>query len=116
MMHSCEIAHCLGIDLPDQGEAGHADVHAEQLPPDGCDHCHFCETLLSGGVASRVVQVKVPGFVALLPLWQPVLATLFIEQTQRVTAVIRSDQHSPPQRWRFTERTALPPRAPSHVA
>jgi hypothetical protein len=112
MVHSCEIAHALGIELPQQGEQS----QSKQLPADNCDHCTFCETMHAGGMAPSVVKVSVPGFVALIPLWQPVLTTLVVEQSPKVTAVTRSDQDSPPQRWQFAERTALPPRAPSLLA
>lgn len=110
MVHSCEIAHYIGIELPQQGEQS-------QCPTDDdCDHCNFCETMQAGGLAPSVVKVSVPGFVALIPLWQPVLTTLVAEQSPKDTAVTRSDQDSPPQRWQFAERTALPPRAPSLLA
>jgi hypothetical protein len=112
MVHSCEIAHALGIELPQQGEQS----QSQQSPADNCDHCTFCETMHAGGLAPSVVKVSVPGFVALLPLWQPVLTTLAVEQSPKVAAVTRTDQDSPPQRWQFAERTALPPRAPSLLA
>ena len=109
MVYSCEIAHAFGLELPQQG----AHSQMGQPPIDNCDHCSFCETIHAGGVAPSVVKVSVPGFVALLSLWQPVLTTLVVEQSPKVTAVTRSDQDSPPQRWQFAERTALPPRTPS---
>ena len=112
MVHSCEIAHALGIELPQQGEQS----QSQQSPADNCDHCTFCETMHAGGLAPSVVKVSVPGFVALLPLWQPVLTPLAVEQSPKVAAVTRTDQDSPPQRWQFAERTALPPRAPSLLA
>jgi len=112
MVHSCEIAHALGIELPQQG----GQSHAQQAPADDCDHCTFCETMESGGVATSVVKVSVPGFVAIIPLWQPVPTELIVEQCLNKTPVTRSDQDCPPQRWQFAERTALPPRAPSLLA
>lgn len=108
MVHSCEIAHALGLELPQQGE------HSQSgQPSDNCDHCNFCETMHAGGVAPAVVKVTVPSFVALLPVWQPVRAALIVEFLPSAKAITRSGQDSPPQRWQFAERTALPPRAPS---
>lgn len=112
MVNSCEIAHALGLELPQQGEHSQSG----QYPADNCDHCAFCETVDSGGVAPSVVKVSVPDFVALLPLWQPLLTALVVEKSPKVTVVTRADQDSPPQRWQFAERTALPPRAPSLLA
>lgn len=111
MVHSCEIAHALVIELPQQGE----QCDPQPAPTDNCDHCTFCDTMESGGVATSVVKVSVPGFVALIPLWQPVPTELIVEQCLK-TPVTRSDQDCPPQRWQFAERTALPPRAPSFLA
>lgn len=110
MVHSCEIAHALGLELPQQGEHSQSG----QPPADNCDHCRLCETLEAGVVAP--VKVSLPSFVALLPAWQPILTALFAEPLPSAKAVPRSDQDSPPQRWQFAERTALPPRAPSLLA
>ena len=112
MVLSCEIAHALSVELPQQGEHSQSG----QFPVDNCDHCNFCETMNAGGVAPAVVKVTVPGFVALIPVWQPVLAALVLAPPPSATAITRSDQDSPPQRWQFAERTALPPRAPSLLA
>ena len=112
MVHSCEIAHALGLELPQQGEHSQSG----QSPADNCDHCSFCETMHAGGVAPAVVRVTVPGFVALIPVWQPVPAALVLARPPSATAITRSDQDCPPQRWQFAERTALPPRAPSLLA
>ena len=113
MVYSCEIAHALGLELPQQGEHGQPG----QPPVGNCDHCNFCETMSAGGVAPAVVKVTVPGFAALIPVWQPALAALVLAPpVSLVTSILRSDRDSPPQRWQFAERTALPPRAPSLLA
>lgn len=112
MVHSCEIAHALGLELPRQGEHSPSG----QPPADNCDHCGLCEAFEAGVVAPGVVKVSAPSFVALLPVWQPVLTALFVEPLPSAKAVSRGDQDSPPQRWQFAERTALPPRAPSLLA
>ena len=113
MIHSCEIAHALGLELPQQGEYSQSG----QPPVDNCDHCNFCETMNAGGVPPAVVKVTVPGLVALIPVWQPALAALVpAPPVSLVTSILRSDQDCPPQRWQFAERTALPPRAPSLLA
>ncbi len=109
MMHSCELAHALGWELPHQDGCG----PAEQKAAGDCDHCNFCQVVDSGGVMLAVSKVATTGFVAFLPVWQPVLPTLVVEQELSVKSLPPGDPDCPPQRWQFAERTALPPRAPS---
>ena len=112
MVHSCEIAHALGVELTHADEGNPSG----QPPTNDCDHCNFCQTLDAGAVMLSGAKVLIPSAVADIPLREPRPTVLVVDLTTSVTGQARSDPHSLPQRWQFTERTALPPRAPSVFA
>ena len=109
MLHSCEIAHALGVELTHQDDCA-------QPGSGDCDHCDFCQTVHAGGVAPSVGKVSIRSLTALIDIWPPLLTMVTVEAPPSVTPVTRSDQNRPPQRWQFMERAALPPRAPSVLA
>ena len=111
LLNSCEIAHAFGVELPHRDECH----PTEPAPTHACDHCDFCQTIDSGGVLMSVAHVTLPGGVDFISYRQPTLTARRVEKL-RGEIILRPDPDHPPQRWRFTERTALPPRAPSFVS
>jgi len=113
MVHSCELANVLGIDLEHHAELGGAADSSSPTHSGDCDHCAFCLTIDNGAVTSSFTKAWTPCFVALVPI-----ETLRLELEDRIVESPLqphpgADQDFPPQRWLFAERKALPPRAPS---
>jgi len=111
LLHSCELAHALGFEIPHQ-DGCHESGGGPDEPE---DHCHFCLVVDSDGVLSMAVKVTLPDVAPAVLLWTPRTAPPVVEPPARLARLVRSDHDGPPPRWQFSERAALPPRAPTRA-
>ena len=111
--------HCTleaaGITLSNCCESSHNTEHSDGSPPtDPCHDCHACSAVESDGMVKADSSVKV----------QPLLAVVCVRLRLEALAVPATEASrawavsppEPPPSWRFTERAALPPRAPSRLS
>jgi hypothetical protein len=112
--------HCTleaaGITLSNCCESSHGQEHSDGSPAtDPCHDCHACSAVESDGMVKADSAVKVQPLLAVVCVLLR-LEALTVPTTAEVSRAWAISPPELPPSWRFAERAALPPRAPSRLS
>ncbi len=102
------LSNCCEASLGEEHSAGSAET-------DPCHGCQECSTVESDGVVKTDSSVKVEPLLAIVCVLIRLEALATPASAQLTWSRVIAPPELPPS-WRFAERVALPPRAPSRLS